>query len=659
MAKEQKESKTSFFRKHIILTTLISIALIIALFFLGFKIYLYIQYLIGNDLVIQVSVDRADFYLAYGENEKITFEISKVTSPLCKTECDYSFLDISNNVSLDTNTIKLGTLSQKREEILSQDRPGTGQIIYRFTSVCNNVATVICHTNELPVSRNIIITAEYGPNEEQINSSNILSRRVYSEFNQLSKINLDLINLQSELNKSKNILDIESNLSNMINLSEEILDSFTTINIFWEKSDHLNVNQTLSKIIINKNNLLSEFTSINNSIYSEIEEYNSLINILSDYKKELSALTENEMKKTDANDLDNIISNFNTKIELFSNSPKLKDKINFTSSILETNLSNFTITSGNSKANNTIKFNLTKIEFLPYSNNQSIQNFTLTNPPSKCCVYNKCKTCGKVPENYPIIFVHGHDFNKDISAEYSLNAFQDIQNKLDSEEILNAGQLTLYDLESNSSGRLGFAGVPISIRTTYYYDVLKESKSKYLPVQTKSENIDTYSIKLKSLIDRVKYETGQDKVIIVAHSMGGLVSRRYIQLFGSDSVDKLILIGTPNNGITADSLSICSFFGATTECNDLTQGSLFLNKLSNDYIPPVKTYNLIGTGCDMNGEQGDGIVLNKNALLSGSTEFYINGTCTGLDLLHVEILNTNKYPQVYQILKKILNNTSK
>ena len=129
MAKEQKESKTSFFRKHIILTTLISIALIIALFFLGFKIYLYIQYLIGNDLVIQVSVDRADFYLAYGENEKITFEISKVTSPLCKTECDYSFLDISNNVSLDTNTIKLGTLSQKREEILSQDRPGTGQII--------------------------------------------------------------------------------------------------------------------------------------------------------------------------------------------------------------------------------------------------------------------------------------------------------------------------------------------------------------------------------------------------------------------------------------------------------------------------------------------------------------------------------------------------
>ena len=659
MVKEQKENKKSFFRKHILLTALISIALIIALFFLGFKIYLYIQYLIGNDLVIQLSVDKKDLSLAYGEDEKITFEISKVTSPLCKTECTYSFSDISKNVSLDINTIKLGTLSQKREEMLSQERPGTGQELYRFSTICHNLATVSCHTSALPVSRDILVTVEYGPNEEQINSSNALAKKIYATFNQTSTINSNLIYLQSGLDKINNTLIISSNFSTLISISNEILSSFIEVNNFWQKSDYSNVNQTLSRIIINKNHLSSEFIYLNSSIYSEINEYNDLINIISDYKTELSTLTNDEMKKTDADNLENIISNFNTKIELFSNSPKLEDKINITSSILKNNLSNFVPSPGNTKTNISIKFNLTKIELLPNSNNLTVQNFTLTNAPPKCCVYNNCKTCGKTPGNYPVIFIHGHDFNKDISAEYSLNAFQDIQNKLDSEGILNAGQLTLYDLESNSSGRLGFAGIPISIRSTYYYDVLKESKSKYLPVQTKSENLDTYSIKLKSLIDRAKYETGQDKVIIVAHSMGGLVSRRYIQLFGADSVDKLIMIGTPNNGITADSLSLCSFFGATTECNDLTQGSLFLNKLANDYMPPVKTYNIIGTGCDMNGEQGDGIVLNKNALLSGSTQYYINGTCSGLDLLHVEILNTNKYPQLYQILKNILNNTNK
>ena len=119
------------------------------------------------------------------------------------------------------------------------------------------------------------------------------------------------------------------------------------------------------------------------------------------------------------------------------------------------------------------------------------------------------------------------------------------------------------------------------------------------------------------------------------------------------------MIGTPNNGITGNIVSLCSFFGATAECNDLTFGSLFLNKLNNDPSPYIKTYNIIGTGCDMSGEQGDGIVLNRNAILPNAEEYYINGTCAGLNLLHVDVLNTNKYPELYKILKEILNDTSK
>lgn len=54
---------------------------------------------------------------------------------------------------------------------------------------------------------------------------------------------------------------------------------------------------------------------------------------------------------------------------------------------------------------------------------------------------------------------------------------------------------------------------------------------------------------LKPMIDRVKQETGSDKVDIVAHSMGGLVARSYIQ--GSsyeNDVDQLITLGTPHQG---------------------------------------------------------------------------------------------------------------
>jgi len=56
---------------------------------------------------------------------------------------------------------------------------------------------------------------------------------------------------------------------------------------------------------------------------------------------------------------------------------------------------------------------------------------------------------------------------------------------------------------------------------------------------------------LRPVIQKAKRATGKDKVIIIAHSMGGLVARSYIQ---SDSyendIDSLYMLGTPNMGST-------------------------------------------------------------------------------------------------------------
>ena len=54
---------------------------------------------------------------------------------------------------------------------------------------------------------------------------------------------------------------------------------------------------------------------------------------------------------------------------------------------------------------------------------------------------------------------------------------------------------------------------------------------------------------LKEKIQQVKEITGRDKVDIIAHSMGGLVARSYIQ--GSDyqnDIDQVIFLGTPHLG---------------------------------------------------------------------------------------------------------------
>lgn len=49
-------------------------------------------------------------------------------------------------------------------------------------------------------------------------------------------------------------------------------------------------------------------------------------------------------------------------------------------------------------------------------------------------------------------------------------------------------------------------------------------------------------------IEKIKRKTGYNKVIIIGHSLGGLLGRSYMTYFSPSSVDKLIMIGTPNLG---------------------------------------------------------------------------------------------------------------
>ncbi|TVM01272.1 MAG: hypothetical protein CV087_11085, partial [Candidatus Brocadia sp. WS118] len=61
-----------------------------------------------------------------------------------------------------------------------------------------------------------------------------------------------------------------------------------------------------------------------------------------------------------------------------------------------------------------------------------------------------------------------------------------------------------------------------------------------------NSNVDTY---LKPVIDKAKEVSGSDKVDIVAHSMGGLLARSYIQGDNYENdVDQLITLGTPHEG---------------------------------------------------------------------------------------------------------------
>ncbi|MEI6731843.1 MAG: alpha/beta fold hydrolase [archaeon] len=640
-------AKKVFFTKKKLMIALGIFVFLLILAFLGFKLFLYVKYLIGNDLVIQVDSSTRDLSLAYGENANVSFKMSKITSPLCTTECEYSFLDVSKNQSINGGNISIGQISLGKEQTLTVNKLGSGQEMYRFTLSCRNLETFICHTTGLPVSRDVLITLEYGPNEAQNNATNALAEKVYSSFNSISRINSNLVYLRSQIDSLNGTIRLDYDFNNLTYFSSSILTNLSKVNLPWQNYDYPAIDEILNSLNYSQAHLIENFNSLNLKINGDLEIYNSLVNNLSIFNSRLVILSRG-INQSDLPAFNRMVLDFNAVLNNFTKYSSPSAKADIVSSL---NYSSLSI--GSLQVNYTSEFNLSKIELnLPNTNS----SFILNSPTPSCCVYGVCKQCGQVPGNYPILFVHGHDFSQGISAEYSLNTFKDIQDALDGQGFLNAGQLTLYDQLSNISGRLGRSGVPVTLRTTYYYDVFKESSLIYLPVQVKSENLDSYAIKLKTLVDKLKYETRQPKIIIVAHSMGGLVSRRYLQLFGNESVDKLIMMATPNNGIAGNTLSICPLFGAQAECNDLAQGSLFLNKLNTDFSPSVPTYNIIGTGCSMDLGDGDGVVLAENARLSGAQEFYVNGTCSGVDLLHLNILETNTHPEVVRVLKSILSN---
>ncbi len=286
------------------------------------------------------------------------------------------------------------------------------------------------------------------------------------------------------------------------------------------------------------------------------------------------------------------------------------------------------------------------------------QPINITEPPPSCPVFGEqrrcCFNCEDNSTLYPVLLLHGHAVNRDLSAEYSLEGFNQIQKALEKDGYINAGSITLFTPDTTRD-HWSLIPAPMVFRGSYYFDIFGEPQN-YVAVQAKSESIDTYAIRLNDLVDTVLNKTGRSKVKIVAFSMGGLVARRYIQVFGTGKVDRLIMIGTPNKGIVGEIAALCPLIGEDLECRDMDSNSLFINKLNRGALPPIPIYNIVGTGCDMGGKQGDGAVLEENALLDlGAHNYIINGTCESpLKPLHLDLRNIDKYPEVYNILRKSL-----
>lgn len=132
----------------------------------------------------------------------------------------------------------------------------------------------------------------------------------------------------------------------------------------------------------------------------------------------------------------------------------------------------------------------------------------------------------------PILLVHGWQF----TGPFSPN---DLWNNM-------AYKLTEDNESSLVGGMERYAGNGFIVYVSHYAHDITEGMHK---------DIREYANNLAEEIDLMKSTENVSKVVIVAHSMGGLVSRAYIESsdFGNnsyrDDVSKLILLGVPNHGV--------------------------------------------------------------------------------------------------------------
>lgn len=636
---------------------IIGIVLVVAFILFITNSYLIIRQLVGNDLIISLTADKENLFLGHNEIENITFSILSTTNPFCKTECTSEFIDLSDNITiekLDFNVTpsKIVPISYQ----FSSDKLGVGQALYRFNVECKSKETALCRTDGIAKKRSMLITLNYDLNSEEKIFKNSSKIRIIDFISKVNYMNYESMKAGYALNNAA--IDF-GNLS-LKSVNQKIanyVEQGSYLKILWENYDYDLLKNELSKDS-GINQTAIELDYINNSVLSSVSEYNILASNLSSIKQTISGFKNASVSNSTSIQIDSLIKDFNSALVLFANKSRISDK-----RILVQDIKNKTdYVSGKISEEKDMNFTFSAAEQIKDA------NLTITLPASeykpseiifnernaRCCIYEKCYDCCETcsNENYPIIFLHGHDFNKAVSAEHSLDTFQKMQDKLEENGYLSAGSLILEAHDASQKNIWGKMNYSISVKTSYYFDLFQES-GKERVIEAKTENLESYALRLKDIIELMKLKTGKDKVVIISHSMGGLVSRKYLQIFGNSSIDKLIMIGTPNHGVDGSISQYCSLLGAGLECRDMDKNSLFINKLNNEK-QNANLYNIIGIGCNMDNEQGDGVVKNSSAYLDYAKNYYIQGKCSTLGYLHSRLVKPEEYPEAYEKIAEIL-----
>ncbi|MEK6916871.1 MAG: hypothetical protein AABW92_03945, partial [Nanoarchaeota archaeon] len=165
-----------------IILVLVSLSLIVFFTSIGFRI----QYLISDELQIDITPLQKTVSTQNNKVIPLSFEVENKNFNTCKTTCDFVLTDTYTNNVLRNRSLKLDSNQKATESYnLSLNVSGEGQRIYYFEAQCSNIKTSICQTNEEQRYRSAIITINYTYSDQEKNLLDNLKENIplkYSEY---------------------------------------------------------------------------------------------------------------------------------------------------------------------------------------------------------------------------------------------------------------------------------------------------------------------------------------------------------------------------------------------------------------------------------------------------------------------------------------------
>ena len=124
-------------------------------------------------------------------------------------------------------------------------------------------------------------------------------------------------------------------------------------------------------------------------------------------------------------------------------------------------------------------------------------------------------------------------------------------------------------------------------------------------------DIEHYVEPLAHRIDAVLAETGAARLILVGHSMGGLVIRAYLRRHGADKVSRVVTLGTPYGGSELARIG----FGANGR--QMVPGNDWLAQLD-EYMQAVETTTIFSL-------HDNYVMPQTNLILTGAQRYVLDG----------------------------------